>query len=322
MNARDYDILTIGDMCVDLVVDLGRTEPQFGQAEQWVPDYTLEMGGSACIFACQAAKLGLRVAVIGRVGDDALGRLALQRLGGSGVDTRHVLVEPGLKTGLGLALCRAAGDRAILTYAGSINAVYPADLTDELLRCARHLHYCSYYLQTNLLLAVPAIFRRARALGLSISLDSNWDPEGRWEGGLAEALALSDLFLPNEQEALAISRADRLEDALVSLASAGPVIAVKRGELGALVVAGAARWVVPVAAVAAVADTIGAGDSFDAGFVAAWLAGRSLEVCATVGNACGRATTQARGGIRGQLLAADLFDVGTFQRYNVTPPIA
>ena len=191
-------------MCVDLVVDLGRTEPQFGQAEQWIPDYTLEMGGSACIFACQAAKLGLRVAVVGRVGDDAFGRLSLERLGESGVDTRHVQVEPDLKTGLGLALCRATGDRAILTYAGSINAVYPDDLTDDLLRRARHLHYCSYYLQTNLLSAVPAIFRRPRALGLTISLDSNWDPEGRWEGGLAEALALSDLFLPNEQEALAI----------------------------------------------------------------------------------------------------------------------
>ena len=314
MKRRDYDILTVGDMCVDLVVDLGRTEPQFSQAEQWIPDYTLEMGGSACIFACQAAKLGLRVAVVGRVGDDAFGHLALQRLGESGVDTRHVQVDPGLKTGLGLALCRAAGDRAILTYAGSINAVYPVDLTDDLLRCARHLHYCSYYLQTNLLPAIPAIFRRARALGLSISLDSNWDPEGRWEGGLAEALALSDLFLPNEQEALAIGRADRLEDALVSLASAGPVVAVKRGESGALVAAGVERWVVPVEPVATVADTIGAGDSFDAGFVAAWLAGQRLEMCAAVGNACGRASTQARGGIRGQLHAADLFDVSTLAR--------
>ena len=144
MNARNYDIITVGDMCVDLVVDLGQTEPQFGQAEQWVPDYTVEMGGSACIFACQAAKLGLRVAVVGRVGDDAFGQLAVRGLAESGVDTGHIMVDPGLKTGLGLALCRAAGDRAILTYAGSINAMYPADLTDDLLARARHLHYCSY----------------------------------------------------------------------------------------------------------------------------------------------------------------------------------
>lgn len=314
MNARDYDIVTVGDMCVDLVVDLGRTEPQFGQAEQWVPDYTVEMGGSACIFACQAAKLGLGVAVVGRVGDDAFGQLAVRGLVESGVDTRHIKVEPGLKTGLGLALCRAAGDRAILTFAGSINAVYPADLPDDLLRRGRHLHYCSYYLQTNLLPAVPAIFRRARSLGLTISLDTNWDPDEQWDGGLADALALCDLFLPNDQEALAITAAAGLANAVDRLAARVPVVAVKRGELGALIAAGAERLAAPIEPVASIVDTIGAGDSFDAGFVAAWLAGRPLKTCAAVANACGRASTQARGGIRGQLRAADLRSIDTLAR--------
>lgn len=310
MIGREFDILTVGDLCVDLIVDLGDTEPAFGQAEQWVPDYTVEMGGSGCIFACQAARLGLRVAVVGRVGDDVFGRLALRRLAESGVETRFIAATPGLKTGLGLALCRAAGDRAILTYGGSINAVYPADLSDDLLRAARHLHYCSYFLQTHLRAALPAIFRRARALGLTISLDTNWDPEGRWAaaGDLAAALALCDIFLPNEQEALAITGAARLEDALDLLAGriGLPVVAVKRGASGAQVAAGAERLAAPVAPVAVLADTIGAGDSFDAGFVAAWLAGRPLTECAALGNACGRASTRARGGIAGQLRAADL----------------
>ena len=150
MAAREYDILTIGDMNVDLVFDLGDVMPQFGQVEQWVPDYFQEMGGSACIFACQAAKLGMRVAILGRVGADSYGELMLHRLGESGVDTRFVQVDPKLKTGLGLALCRPDGDRAILTYAGSLNAVYPEDISDDFLRLGRHFHYCSYYLQTNL----------------------------------------------------------------------------------------------------------------------------------------------------------------------------
>ena len=222
MSGPEFDILTVGDLCVDLIVDLGEAAPIFGQAEQWVPDYLVELGGSGCIFACQAAKLGLRVAVVGRVGDDAFGQLALRRLAECGVETRFITAPPGLKTGLGLALCRAAGDRAILTYGGSINAVYPADLSDDLLRSTRHLHYCSYFLQTHLRAAVPAIFRRAKALGLTISLDTNWDPGGRWAaaGDLAEALALCDLFLPNEQEALAITGAAGLADALKSLIGA------------------------------------------------------------------------------------------------------
>jgi sugar/nucleoside kinase (ribokinase family) len=308
VSSREFDMVTVGDLCVDLIVDLGDTEPAFGQAEQWIPDYTAEMGGSGCIFACQAAKLGLRVAVVGRVGDDPFGQLALRRLAESGVETRFITVTPGLKTGLGLALCRASGDRAILTYGGSINAVYPADLSDDLLRSARHLHYCSYFLQTHLRAAVPAIFRRARALGLTISLDTNWDPEGRWAaaGDLAAALALCDVFLPNEQEALAITGAAGLADALDLLVGRIrlPVVAAKRGELGARVAAGAERLESPVEPVAALADTIGAGDSFDGGFVAAWLAGRPLAECAALGNACGRASTQARGGIAGQLRAA------------------
>jgi ribokinase len=310
MATPSFDIITIGDMCVDLIVELGQTEPRFGQVEQWIPGYFLELGGSANIFACQAAKLGLRVAVLGRVGDDAFGQLALQRLRESGVDTCYVTVDRGVKTGLGIALCRENGDRAILTYGGSLNAVYPADVTDGFLGSARHLHYCSYFLQTHLLPYAGALLRRGRELGLTVSLDTNWDPASQW-AGVREALELADLFFPNEQEALAISAAlgggpaepGGLEDAAARLAVLGPVVAVKLGAKGALVVSPEAAFTAAVEPVAQVADTIGAGDSFDAGFVAAWLAGLPLSACAAWGNACGRASTQARGGIAGQLAA-------------------
>src|ERR1700730_4890905 len=118
MSHPEYDILTIADSCVDLLVNLGEMLPRFGQEEQWVDDYFLELGGSACIFACQAAKLGLRVGILGRVGDDDLGALVLRRLQACGVDTRFMMVDPTLKTGLGVHLVRDQGDRAILTIAG------------------------------------------------------------------------------------------------------------------------------------------------------------------------------------------------------------
>ena len=320
MATPHFDVITVGDMCVDLIVDLGQTEPRFGQVEQWVAGYFLEMGGSANIFACQAAKLGLRVAVLGRVGDDAYGRVALQRLQESGVDTRYVTVDSQLKTGLGLALCRNDGDRAILTYGGSLNAVYPADVSDDFLRAGRHLHYCSYFLQTNLLPHAPALLRRARGLGLTVSLDTNWDPANRWTG-VREAIAAADLFFPNEQEALAIAAALRaedilpvshaagatpLEEAVAQLAAFGPTIALKRGAEGALVATATGSFMAPVEPVERVVDAIGAGDSFDAGFVAAWLSGLPLPECATWANACGRASTQAQGGIQGQLCAVSL----------------
>jgi ribokinase len=307
---REYDILTIGDMAVDLVFDLGDVMPQFGQVEQWVPDYFQEMGGSGCIFACQAAKLGMRVAILGRVGADSYGEFMLHRLGESGVDTRFVQVDPKLKTGLGLALCRPDGDRAILTYAGSLNAVYPEDISDDFLRLGRHFHYCSYYLQTNLVLAVPGILQRAKSLGMSISLDTNWDPDETWDGGLHSCLSLADVFLPNEQEARAITRCATLPEAVQQLVDLGPLTVVKMGEKGVLVAGNGLQFTIPVEIVTHPADTVGAGDSFDGGFIAAWLRGLPLDVCAAIGNACGRANTLARGGIAGQLWRADLPQIG------------
>jgi len=321
MPERPYDVITIGDMCVDLAIDLGDTLPEFGQVERWVQDYSLEMGGSACIFACQAAKLGLRVGILGRVGNDVMGQLILGRLREAGVDTQLVAVDPALKTGLGALLCRPGGDRAILTYGGTLSAVYPEDVSHAFLASGRHLHYCSYYLQTNLRPSAPAILGRAKALGLSVSLDTNWDPDGAWDGGVQAALRQADLFFPNEQEATAIARAleagdaggapvaagaPGLGEALQALAGQGPIVAVKLGDRGVLVARGTERLLAPVAPVARIVDTIGAGDSFDAGFVAGWLRGLPLAACAAIGNACGRASTQARGGFLGQPWAADL----------------
>jgi sugar/nucleoside kinase (ribokinase family) len=319
---RIFDIITIADMCVDLIMDLGDVVPRFGQVEQWVPDYFMEMGGSACIFACQAAKLGLRTGIFGRVGPDTPGELMLRRMQESGVDTSMVLTDLSLKTGLGISLCRPDGDRSILTYAGSLNAVYPEDITDEFLLSGRHLHYCSYYLQTNLLPAAPAILQRAKALGLTVSLDTNWDPAATWNGGLRAALGVVDLFFPNEREAMAITGTNTTDAALDALLALSPSrqspdlvgqngaptpelvwglsVAMKMGEQGAIVANRDTRMLAPVAPVDDLVDTIGAGDSFDAGFLAGWLRGLSLAECAAIGNACGRATTQARGGIMGQ----------------------
>lgn len=306
MPERVYDVLTIADACVDLLIDLGETLPQFGQVELWVEDYFLEMGGSACIFACQAAKLGLRVGILGVVGDDPYGQLVLRRLRESGVDTRFMAVNPALKTGLGATLCRASGDRAILTYGGSLNALGPEDVSDAFLALGRHLHYCSYYLQTKLLPVVPDLLRRARALGLTISLDTNWDPSGTFDSGLQAVLEQVDLFFPNEQEARAITGAGDVETAASKLLEKVPVVAIKLGEKGSLVASREGRWFVPVEPVIQPGDTVGAGDNYDAGFLVSWLRGLPLETCAALGNACGRASTLARGGVLGQLRAADL----------------
>jgi sugar/nucleoside kinase (ribokinase family) len=298
-SAYPYDILTIGDMCVDLIVTGQDVVPQFGQIEKIVGDYELEMGGSCNIFACQAAKLGLRVGVIGRVGDDDFGRLVLRRLVESGVDVSHVIVDPTVKTGLGIALCQG-NDRAILTYLGSLNAVYPDQIDDRLLGLARHLHYGSYFLQTNLRRSIPSIFARARALGMSTSLDTNWDPEEKWNGTLQQTLLLTDVFLPNEQEAMSISRTSTVDEAVQYFREMGvQITGVKLGIKGALVDAQGERHTCILPATTG-GDSIGAGDSFDAGFLAGCLRGLPYDQCLRLACCCGREVASHTGGIKGQ----------------------
>jgi sugar/nucleoside kinase (ribokinase family) len=299
-STRQYDVITFGDMCVDLIVTGNDVVPRFGQVEKLVGDYVVEMGGSCCIFACQAAKLGLRVGILGRVGDDGFGRLILRRLGECGVDTRHVIVDPTLKTGLGIALCQG-DDRAILTYMGSISALRPGDVTDEFLASARHLHHGSFFLHTRLRPHVPDILQQARRLGLTISLDTNWDPSEQWNSTLADALKLADISMPNRREALLISGKSRLEEAVAHFHAQGtPIVTVKQGSDGAGVYSAGVRHecsVIP----ATEGDSVGAGDSFDAGFLAGWLRGLPLSQCLDIACQCGRSVANAIGGLQGQL---------------------
>jgi sugar/nucleoside kinase (ribokinase family) len=298
-DSKHYDILTIGDLCVDLIVTGDDVVPQFGQVEKLVGNYDLEMGGSCSIFACQAAKLGLRVGILGRVGDDDFGRLVLRQLVESGVDVQHVKVEPALKTGLGIALCRG-NDRAILTYPGSLNAVFPEDVSDDLLRSTRHLHHGRFFLQTTLRPAIPDIFARARAFGLTTSLDTNWDPEEKWNDTLHQTMQLTDVFFPNEQEARFISRTSSLDEALQVFKTMGiAIIAAKQGEKGALAVTEVERHACVLPASTG-GDSVGAGDSFDAGFLAGWLRGLPLDQCLRIACHCGRQVAAQTGGIRSQ----------------------
>ena len=299
IHSKRYDILTFGDMCVDLIVTGDDVVPQFGQVEKLVGDYELEMGGSCNIFACQCAKLGLRVGIIGRVGNDDFGRLVLHRLVESGVDVQHVIVDPTLKTGLGIALCQG-NDRAILTSLGSLNAIFPEQVSDELLRSARHLHHGSYFLQTNLRPEIPGIFARARSFGLSTSLDTNWDPTENWNGTLQQTLPLTDVFLPNEQEARFIARTTNVDEAFRVFQEMGVAItAIKQGEKGALVFSKGERHTCALP-VSIGGDSIGAGDSFDAGFLAGWLRGLTLDQCLHIACHCGKEVVAQVGGIRSQ----------------------
>ncbi len=291
-----FDILVAGEINPDLILS-GNVIPEFGQVEKLVDHAILAIGSSSAIFACGAARLGLHVAFIGVCGDDIFGQFMLDEMRKRGVDVTNVLVRKDGQTGLSLILNQDS-DRAILTHLGLIPALRAADISDTLLRQARHLHVASYFLQTNLQPDLPALFRRAHSFGLTTSLDTNYDPSEKWMG-FDELLSATDIFFPNKTEALSITQTTHVELAAQQLANKSKIVVIKLGADGAVLQTGDEMIAVQSVPVNIV-DTIGAGDAFDAGFLYGYLNRWDLETSLRLGVVCGALSTRAAGGITAQ----------------------
>jgi sugar/nucleoside kinase (ribokinase family) len=301
------DLLVVGELCVDLIIPL-ENEIRFGQHEQLVAATTLTMGSSSAITACGAAALGIRTSLVSVRGDDTFGRFLDAELHRLGVDTGLVRLDRSVPTGASTHLTRADGDRAILTSLGSIGRVADSDVSDEALRSARHLHMGSYFLQESLWPDARKLFQRARALGLSTSLDGNFAPEQEWDRGILTVLPDVETFFANDEELCGIARmSDPLAAALrlLQVMPEGAVVVRKLGAAGAQAIGahGMMPEVVRVGipeAPGGLVDTVGAGDSLAAGFIAARLNGLSLAESIAMGVSCGSASTRGAGGTGSQ----------------------
>ena len=303
------DLLVVGDCNPDVLVLGGDVTPEFGQQEKLVDSISLVIGGSAAITAVAAARLGLRVVLAAAVGDDPAGEFMLGQLTKEGVDVSAVVIRDGAPTGMTVALSRGR-DRAILTALGTVASLTAADIPAALLARSRHVHASSFFLlEGSLGPGLPGILAAARAAGAATSLDTNWDPSGRWGSErLTAAIAQADVLLPNEAEALRLSGAASLDAAVRILTAAGVPAAgvpaarrtgqrlvVKLGERGALCAEDAGWHRVSLPSVVP-ADSTGAGDCFNAGLIAGLLGGRTLPGAAALGCAAGALSTGVPGG--------------------------
>jgi sugar/nucleoside kinase (ribokinase family) len=290
------DLLVVGDCNPDVLVLGDDVTPAFGQQEKLVDSIGLVIGGSGAITAVAAARLGLRVALAAAVGDDPAGEFMLAQLAGEGVGTSAVAVRGDAPTGMTVALSQGK-DRAILTAVGAVATLTARDVPTSLLTAARHVHVSSYFLvEHSLGPGLAALLDAARASGARTSLDTNWDPAQRWgDGSLHAALAVTDVLLPNEAEALHLTGAPTLAGAMEALAAAGPVPVVKLGARGARWAEGTRQYRAEPPPVTP-ADTTGAGDCFNAGLIAGLLDGLDLAGAVALGCAAGAASTQAPGG--------------------------
>jgi sugar/nucleoside kinase (ribokinase family) len=293
---KPFDLLVAGEINPDLILT-GEVAPEFGQVEKLVDSAALTIGSSSAIFACGAARLGLKVAFIGVCGDDVFGRFMLDEMQKRNVDVSNVIIRPDGQTGLSVILNQNA-DRAILTHLGLIADLQASDMPDSLLRQTRHLHVASYFLQTKLQPDLPALFQRAHSLGLTTSLDTNYDPSEKWLG-FDELLSNTDVFFPNKTEALSITQTNDVISASRRLAGKSKIVAIKLGEDGAL--ACSQNEITESKSISvSVIDTVGAGDTFDAGFLYGYLNNWPLEKSLRLACVCGAISAQKAGGTDGQ----------------------
>ena len=289
-----FDVTIAGELNLDLILyGLPAELPE--ERELLAQRMMLTLGSSSAIVAHNLAALGCRVGFVSKIGDDPLGQIAVERLAAGGVDVSRVRRTSGeTKTGLTVILQREQR-RTILTYPGTIFELAPEDLDLDYLADSRHFHLSSFYLQRGMTAHVGELFARLKAAELTISLDTNDDPDDTWQGGLLDILRYVDVFLPNARELKRIAGTDDLDAAMNAITEKVPVLVVKMGERGAIAQRGGQRIESPAARVNFV-DPVGAGDSFDAGFLSQYVRGADLETCLRWGNLAGAWSTTQPGG--------------------------
>lgn len=288
-----FDVSVIGELNLDLIF-YGLPQKLELDREHLATNLSLTLGSSSAIFAHNLARLGSTVGFSSSIGSDSLGPICIERLAEAKIDLTRVRRFDGKITGLTVILPQGK-ERYILTYPGTMADFSIADLDLSYVLGAKHLHVASYFLQRAIQPSLAQIFRDAQAAGLTTSLDTNDDPEDRWPPDIQNLFPHLDLLMPNENEACRMAGVSDVESAIDILSTKVRTLVLKRGSKGAMVVSGTQRFTALPLSVDVV-DPIGAGDSFNAGFLHQFVRGASLEDCLAFGNASAALSTTRGGG--------------------------
>lgn len=289
-----FDAIVVGELNVDLVLDDIARMPEIGK-ELLAGTMVYTLGSSSAIFASSLSSLGLKVAFIGKCGTDIQGDFVLDSLKEKGVCTDYIQRSRQWPTGITVAL-NFGEERAAITYPGAMAHLQLSDIADHILAGASHLHLSSCFLQKKLLPGIPDLFKKSKRLGLSTSVDPQWDPDEQWDLDLAELLPYVDVFLPNERELLRLTRTTNLDEAIARIRPYVNTAAIKRGALGSVYLDKEHAFYQPAFLNTEVADAIGAGDNFNAGFIFEYLLKSPIIQCQKFGNLVAAVSTTVHGG--------------------------
>ncbi|HEY6977556.1 MAG TPA: carbohydrate kinase family protein [Chitinophagaceae bacterium] len=291
---KKFDVIVVGELNVDLILNQIDSFPEIGK-EKLADNMTLTLGSSSAIFASNLSALGMRVSFIGKIGNDIFGRFCREQLETKGVDTSMLTISDELKTGATIVL-NFGEDRAMVTHQGAMKHLGLSDITSDMLSMAKHLHFSSYFLQPGFKGDLDNLFRMAKEAGMTTSFDAQWDPQEKWELDYKNILRHVDVFLPNETELLKLTGKKTIEAAIDLIKDAAKIIVVKLGNRGSISAYEGKTLFKAAFLNESVVDAIGAGDSFNAGFIWKFIQDKSIETCQLFGNLIGAVSTTAPGG--------------------------
>lgn len=305
---KQCDVVVAGELNVDLIFNHIDALPEIGK-EILARHMTMTLGSSSAIFASNLSTLGTSVSFVGKLGHDYFGDYIILSLKGKGVDVSNISRSIEYDSGATVVL-NFQEDRAMVTYPGAMQYLTQQDITEEVLRRSRHLHISSVFLQAGLKNDVITLFKKAKALGLSTSLDPQWDPSESWDLDLRSLLPHVDIFMPNEKEFKALTGTSDRGTALDAIKPFANIVVIKNGREGAHAWDGRDFTHQPAFVNDNVVDSIGAGDSFDAGFIHRFLQRKSIGECLEFGALTGAISTTRSGG------------TGAFEDLDLTRTIA
>lgn len=291
---KKLDVIVVGELNVDLILNGMESFPGLG-TEIFARDMTLTLGSSSAIFANNLSKLGTEVAFVGKVGNDYFGEFIVDNSRSARVQTDGILQTETSQTGATIVMSYGE-ERANVIHPGAMETLTISDIPTALLHEARHLHFSSYFLQPGIQQDLKHLFEAAKKAGLTTSFDIQWDPLDKWDLTLSEILPYVDIFLPNEIEAIKSTQTVSLDEAIDVLRNFGTTTIIKMGNKGSLSITKESLLHLPAYVNNQTVDAIGAGDSFNAGFISKYLKNAPIEVCQDFGNLIGALSTTASGG--------------------------
>ncbi|QDH77649.1 carbohydrate kinase family protein [Echinicola soli] len=288
------DLLVVGELNIDLILNQIQGFPELG-SEKVAQKMDVVLGSSSAIFAANIATLGVDTAFCGKVGKDDFGQMVSETLDAQNVDTTFISATDQFQTGLTVVM-NYDQDRANITYCGAMEALTMEDIPWDKADTFRHFHLSNYFLQKGIQKDITAIFKKAKSAGMTTSLDLQVDPDDQWDFDYKKCLPYVDIFLPNESELLSLTGKATVEEALSAVKPVANTVALKRGTKGGMVYDKSEVIQLEAFVNDQFVDAIGAGDSFNAGFISKFLEGADWEACLRKANLTGALNTTAAGG--------------------------